>query len=144
VDFGLSGRHLRPGCGTIEYCAPEVIGVVPAGHTPLPLPTDIYAFACMAYELLTAQLLFDAEDETTLLSQQVSHDGWPPRLTELARSATMRDVCIVLAACLRRDPRARPSVGEVRSALARLSPRLSSLAWPLAAPPPKPAKLNSA
>ncbi len=34
VDFGLSGRQLRPGCGTLEYCAPEVLGVVPKDHHP--------------------------------------------------------------------------------------------------------------
>ena len=31
VDFGLAGRHLRPGCGTSSYGAPEVWGIVPEG-----------------------------------------------------------------------------------------------------------------
>src|SRR5690606_15338394 len=50
VDFGLSGRTLRPGCGTIEYTAPEVLGVVPEGSTGSPMAADIYAFGCLVYE----------------------------------------------------------------------------------------------
>ena len=53
VDFGLSGRHLRPGCGTLEYCAPEVLGVIPEGHDPEPGPADMYAFSALAFEMLT-------------------------------------------------------------------------------------------
>ena len=34
VDFGLAGRHIRPGCGTGCYCAPEVWGVLPRGGSP--------------------------------------------------------------------------------------------------------------
>src|SRR5690606_851108 len=41
VDFGLSGRQLRPGCGTLEYCAPEVLGVLPDDHpVPQAVPAD--------------------------------------------------------------------------------------------------------
>ena len=47
VDFGLSGRALRPGCGTIEYTAPEVLGVVPQGVSPSAVAADIYAFGCL-------------------------------------------------------------------------------------------------
>jgi hypothetical protein len=131
VDFGLSGRHLRPGCGTLEYCAPEVLGIVPEGHTPSPVATDIYAFACLAYEVLTAQLLFDAEDEGALASQQVAHDGWPKRLSDLAGNPTNQKLCIVLAACLRRDPRARPTVKDTRRALNACAAELKTASWPL-------------
>ncbi|MFO0571020.1 MAG: protein kinase, partial [Polyangiaceae bacterium] len=86
VDFGLSGRKLRPGCGTVEYCSPEVIGIVPEDHqAPSPLAADVYAFACMAFEVLTGQILFTAPDETGILGQHLSHDGWPPRLAALAQ-----------------------------------------------------------
>ena len=83
VDFGLSGRKLRPGCGTLDYCSPEVLGHRPADYVPSPLPADIYAFACMAYETLTGELLFEAEDETAILSLHVMHDGWPDRLAAI-------------------------------------------------------------
>src|SRR5688572_26699963 len=47
VDFGLSGRHLRPGCGTVEYTAPEVLGVFPEDHQPMPPPADMYSVGCL-------------------------------------------------------------------------------------------------
>ncbi|HEY6726324.1 MAG TPA: serine/threonine-protein kinase [Polyangiaceae bacterium] len=132
VDFGLSGRQLRPGCGTLEYCAPEVLGVVPEGHWPIPPATDLYAFACTAYEILTGELLFDADDEMELVSQHVAHDGWPDRLARLAHHKRYADLCVVLAACLRQDPRRRPGAADTRRALAKASASLRGQAWPLA------------
>jgi hypothetical protein len=130
VDFGLSGRQLRPGCGTLEYCAPEVIGVSVGPETPSPLAADVYAFACTAFELLTGEHLFHAPDETALISQQISHDGWPDKLAELGQATELREVAVLLAACLRRDPRARPTVSEARKALPDLAKSLGRLPWP--------------
>jgi eukaryotic-like serine/threonine-protein kinase len=134
VDFGLSGRQLRPGCGTLEYCSPEVLGIVPKGHTPTPAASDLYAFGCMAYELLTGELLFDAEDEMALMTEHVQHDGWPKRLTQLAAGPDLANLSVVLAACLRHDPRQRPSAGDVRRALADAGRHLRDAPWPLQAP----------
>lgn len=133
VDFGLSGRHLRPGCGTLEYCAPEVLGVSPEDHVPTPAEADVYAFACTAFEILTGELLFNAEDEMALVSLQVSHDGWPDKLARLGRSQAFAELGVVLAACLRRDPRQRPTATEARSALAEAGRALYSANWPLGA-----------
>lgn len=130
VDFGLSGRQLRPGCGTLEYCAPEVIGVNVSDDTPSPLAADIYAFACTAFELVSGEHLFYAPDETALISLQISHDGWPDKLTQLGALPGLRELSVVLAACLRRDPRGRPNVGEVRRALTEVKAAASRLEWP--------------
>ncbi|MEZ4234162.1 MAG: serine/threonine-protein kinase [Polyangiaceae bacterium] len=134
VDFGLSGRQLRPGCGTLEYCAPEILGVVPADLTPEPQAADMYAFACTAYEMLTANTLFDGDDEMTLASSHVGHDGWPEHIAELGRFTELTPLMTILAACLRRDPRHRPSATETRKALASLSEQLRELAWPITPP----------
>jgi hypothetical protein len=132
VDFGLSGRKLRPGCGTLDYCSPEVLGTVPADcEVPSPLPADIYAFACMAYETLTADLLFDAEDEMSIMSLHVAHDGWPARLAALAQIPEYSDLAMVLAACLRQDPRKRPTAPQARRAIAKASKSLLDRPWPL-------------
>lgn len=135
VDFGLSGRQLRPGCGTLEYCAPEVLGVVPEGLTPSPIAADIYAFACTAFETLTSRSLFEAEDEMTLASQHVSHDGWPVKLVQLSATPGLADLCVVLAACLRHDPRGRPTAAQVRAALSAALRPLVDKTWPLMASP---------
>jgi len=134
VDFGLSGRKLRPGCGTLDYCSPEVLGAVPADS---PLPADIYAFACMAYEALTAQLLFEAADESAILSLHVAHDGWPDRLAEFAQIPEYLEFAKVLAACLRHDPKKRPTATQAREAIARTTKTLRDRAWPLSLDPPK-------
>jgi serine/threonine protein kinase len=133
VDFGLSGRHLRPGCGTLEYCAPEILGVVPNGVAPSPAAADMYAFACTAFEVLTGTLLFDADDEATLMTQHVDHDGWPEKLTALAAPAENTNLCVVLSACLRSSPADRPSASDARKALANATQWLSGTAWPLKA-----------
>jgi len=134
VDFGLSGRQLRPGCGTLEFCAPEVLGVVPDGVTPSPLQADMYAFACTAFEVLTAEPLFEADEEMGIITAQVSHDGWPPKLAEFSRSQEFSGLGVVLAACLRRDPRDRPTASETRAALSQAGAALEGLHWPLHPP----------
>jgi eukaryotic-like serine/threonine-protein kinase len=133
VDFGLSGRQLRPGCGTLEYCAPEVLGVVPEGYEPDPTRADIYAFACMAYEMLTGKLLFDGDSEQSIMNHHVSHDGWPAELAQLGEQDAWRPMAVVLGACLRRDPRNRPSTFEVRAALQKLLRKVNidTWSWPL-------------
>ena len=138
VDFGLSGRKLRPGCGTLDYCSPEVLGAVPADYdVPSPLPADIYAFACMAYETLTADLLFDAEDEMSIMSLHIAHDGWPTRLAALAQIPEYSDLAMVLAACLRQDPRKRPTAPQARRAIAKASKSLLDRPWPLSLERPR-------
>jgi serine/threonine protein kinase len=134
VDFGLSGRHVRPGCGTVEYCAPEILGVTPKGVLPSPAACDLYSFGCTAFELLTGKLLFDAEDEMELLSAHLSHDGWPGNLMNLGRFPEFYELSVVLAACLRRDPRQRAGLAETRAALSVVASRIGTMAWPLRAP----------
>jgi serine/threonine protein kinase len=131
VDFGLSGRKIRPGCGTLDYCAPEVLGVTPDPSHVTPMAADIYAFGSMAFEILTGQPLFDGHDEMALVTQHVSHDGWPARLTKLGRRTRTAELAVVLAACLRHDPQARPTAAAVREALESIAERLSHESWPI-------------
>jgi serine/threonine protein kinase len=126
VDFGLSGRQLRPGCGTLEYCAPEVLGLV---ESKTPQPADMYAFACTAFEALSFELLFDAEDETSILSALIGHDGWPDKLARLAHIPESAEIARLLAACLRRDPKNRPTASQARRALRDLTPKLTGVSF---------------
>lgn len=132
VDFGLSGHKLRPGCGTLDYCAPEILGVCPDPNSASPMAADVYAFGSMAFEVLTGVPLFDGADEMALVTQHVSHDGWPDRLVELARRPPAADLAIVLAACLRHDPRARPAVPAIRRAMREVGHKLKDEPWPFA------------
>jgi len=134
VDFGLSGRHLRPGCGTLEFCAPEVLGIHDPSFKPTPQAADIYAFGCLAYELLAAETLFQAEGETAVLSMHVQHDGWPERVARLGRDSVLSDLGKFIASCLRRDARLRPTAGQARAALVPLAKKYQNLSWPLPLP----------
>ena len=134
VDFGLSGRALRPGCGTIEYTAPEVLGVVPQGVSPSAVAADIYAFGCLAYEMLTGNILFDGADELALVSQHVSHDGWVDELQRLATLPRLDPLANLIGSCLRHDGRNRPSSSQLRNALTGALLPLLDLSWPLTIP----------
>src|SRR5205823_15127298 len=45
VDFGLAGRRLRTGCGSLHYGAAEVWTESSSGLEPF--PADVYAAACV-------------------------------------------------------------------------------------------------
>jgi len=138
VDFGLAGRKIRPGCGTGPYGAPEVWGVVPDGHSPAPAAADIYSFACLAFEILTSRVLFDAPNEVAQIAMHIQHDGSPAPMKSLAAHADVAPLADVLSRALRRDPRLRPSAAELRREIRSVASMVSDASWPVGAPPRKP------
>jgi hypothetical protein len=136
VDFGLAGRHIRPGCATGPYGAPEVWGALDGHRDSPPEKADVYAFACVAFEALTGRLLFDAPSEMGQIALHLSHDGFPDPLMELAARGKQSGPAVaalaeLLAAALRRDPRSRPTAATLRKELSRLAPGLSKRPWPI-------------
>ncbi len=135
VDFGLSGRHIRPGCATGPYGAPEVWGALEGKGPWSPAKADIYAFGCVAFETMTGKPLFDAESEMGLVSKHIAHDGMPPPVKALADSKKgVPALAELLFKTLRRNPDDRPSATEVRAELARIAPALAKSKWPVDAP----------
>jgi len=134
VDFGVSGRHLRPGCATPPYGAPEVWQerLAPPGFAPM--PTDAYAYACVAFEVLTGRQLFDAGTAQGVLAAHLGHDGRPRLLVQLADDPALRPLVEILRRGLRASPAQRAAVADLRSGLAALRPRLARRAWPIAPP----------
>jgi serine/threonine protein kinase len=96
------------------------------------MASDVYAFACLAFELLTGELLFSAEDEMALVSLQIIHDGMPDKLRKLGTMSAATRLASLLGHCLRRDPRNRPTAAEVRRGLVDLGAELRAQTWPLA------------
>lgn len=135
VDFGLSGRSLRPGCGTAEYGAPEVwLGVPQEATAATPravMAADVYATACVAFELLLGHPLFEASTELALVGKHLAHDGVPPGVLALSRSSKTQELAELLCSALRSDANKRIGSRELREALRRLGRRLEREAWPL-------------
>ena len=136
VDFGLSGRTLRPGCATGAYGAPEVWTATPAdAATQKASAVDVYAAAAVIFELCTGEMLFEASSELELVSKHIAHDGVPSQLARLSRAPRMQELAELLCSALRRDPARRISASEMRSALVRMSKKIEAESWPIVLPP---------
>jgi hypothetical protein len=131
VDFGLAGRHIRPGCATTAYGAPEVWGIIPEGVTPTPLTADVYSFGCLAYEVLTGDILFDDKSDIATISSHLTHDGLPGRVRAMSERPELEPLAMFLFHCLRHSPKDRWSVPDLREELASLSAHLHNVRWPI-------------
>ena len=118
LDFGLVKVRDRVGgletlvtmdhttTGTPAYMAPEII----VGEADVDRRADVYALGCVAYFLLTGQLVFEADTPMKMLMQHVHARPVPPsQRTELR---IPRELDELVLACLEKDPRARPQNAE--------------------------------
>ncbi len=131
VDFGLAGRHIRPGCATGAYGAPEIWGLFGDKADTGPDAADVYAYACMAYEVLTGDTLFDGPGELAIINSHLAHDGYPEKLLSLRQNPQLTAICDLIANGLRQNPHERISIDEMRAGFRELGPRLGQLQWPL-------------
>jgi eukaryotic-like serine/threonine-protein kinase len=95
--------------GTAAYMSPEQ-----ARGKPVDKRTDIWAFGCVLFEMLTARRVFDAEDVSLTLAEVMKSD---PDWT-LLPSGVPAAVRLCLQRCFKKDPRQRlRDIGEARLAL---------------------------
>src|SRR3989440_1614648 len=91
----MSGSMTGVIMGTAAYMSPEQ-----AKGRPLDRRTDIFAFGCVLYEMLTGKPAFGGEDTTEILSRVLQRDpDWtllpanvPPPIRELLRLCLQKDV----------------------------------------------------
>jgi serine/threonine protein kinase len=132
VDFGLAGRKVRPGCGSPYYGAPEVWDTAAFGDRLDPRATDVYAFSCLAYELLTGKPLFAGATLPAIFSAHLTHDGDPPELEWMREHDRHAPLAELLAAGLAHEPRKRISMKAMRARMLDISrERLSDATWPI-------------
>jgi len=132
VDFGLAGRKLRPGCGSPYYGGPEVWDTAAFGNHIDPRATDVYAFCCLAYELLTGRTLFAGNSLPEIFTAHISHDGDPPGLAWMRNDMRHAPLAELLAAGLARAPGRRLGIKAMRRHLAELCrEHRVSATWPL-------------
>jgi serine/threonine-protein kinase len=98
--------------GTPAYMAPEMV----SGQTA-DARADIYAVGCVAYFMLTGQLVFEGATPVQVLARKINEDPVPPsQRTELAIPAELERIVL---ACLARRPEDRPqSAHDLGRALA--------------------------
>ena len=94
--------------GTPAYMAPEVI----LGDTDVDRRADVYSLGCVAYFLLTCELVFEADTSMKMLMQHLHAQPTPPsERTELPVPGELDEMIL---ACLQKDPKLRPQdAGEL-------------------------------
>jgi eukaryotic-like serine/threonine-protein kinase len=133
LDFGLAKALTEPGSasgalsqsptltspaatrvgvilGTASYMSPEQ-----ARGRAVDKRTDIWAFGCVLYEMLTGRRTFGGEDVTEVMGAVIHKEpDW--RALDASTPATVRNT---LRRCLEKDPKERlRDIGDVRLALA--------------------------
>ena len=102
--------------GTPQYMAPEQV----SSQTPADGRADIYAIGVMLYELLTARLPFEGDNNWSILFRK-QQEAAPSVLA--ARPHLDPRLAAVVDACLRRDPAERyQTAGALAAALDALLP----------------------
>jgi len=122
IDLSLAGRPGvgRPGAGTRGYLAPEQArgrGLTPA--------TDVWGLGVTLLEALTGDTPYG--DEATWDTKRrlpLVHRRMPTSPEGMAD--VPEEVRALLAACVALDPAARPTLAEIRAALAPLTPEPDS------------------
>jgi serine/threonine-protein kinase len=95
--------------GTAAYMSPEQ-----AKAKPVDRRTDIWAFGCVLYEMLTGKQAFTGETVTDTLASIIKEEpDW-----KLLPSATPMRVLVLLQRCLQKDPKQRlRDIGDARISL---------------------------
>ena len=101
--------------------APEII----LGDAEVDRRADVYALGCVAYFLLTGELVFEADTSMKMLMQHLHAQPVPPsQRTELP---IPRELDELVLACLQKDPKQRPqNAGELFRMAKQLPGRATS------------------
>ena len=127
LDFGLVKHFVadavtelsldRVTVGTPAFMAPEIA----LGRTDVDGRADLYALGCVAYYLLTGQLVFQAETPLAMALAHVNEVPHPPSARSELSIPPALDALIL--GCLAKDPSQRPSSArELAERLARAVP----------------------
>jgi serine/threonine-protein kinase len=96
--------------GTPAYMAPEA-----TRGDPVTGRADVYAVGCVAYYLLTGQLVFEADNAYQMIARHLSAEPVAPSVRGSVALPAGLDQLVL--ACLHKDPAARPDAAELRRAL---------------------------
>ncbi|NNG15572.1 MAG: serine/threonine protein kinase [Gemmatimonadales bacterium] len=150
LDFGLVKPRHATGEADLKLTADNIQGGTPAYIAPeqvltgsVDARTDIYCLGCVAYWLLTGQLVFKGATALQTLVQHVQAEPVPPsHRTELEIPTSLEDAIL---SCLEKDPDQRPQDVDMLSELlgscttrAQWSTERAREWWDLHQPPTEP------
>ena len=92
--------------GTPAYMAPEMV----LGKKGVDARADLYALGCVAYWLLTGQLVFEGKNPMEVLVHHVQDEPKPPSQRSEFEIPPALDELILC--CLEKDPAKRPASAE--------------------------------
>ena len=130
VDFGLAGRKIRTGCGSVHYGANE-IWADGGAERETPFGADVYAAACVAFEVLTDTVLIRGETLNEVIAEHFAEHPGIGVLEKLEKNRRLAPLGQLLRAGIARDAKKRPSASRLRAGFAAIAPDLHDLAWPL-------------
>jgi hypothetical protein len=129
VDFGLAGRRIRYGCGSVHYGAAEVW--TESGEKLEPFPADVYAAACVAFEVLANRTLMTGDSIKAVLDQHFTRQPGGEALARLERIRRFAPLAELLRAAIARDPKRRPTAARLRAGFNAIAPDLRTQSWPI-------------
>jgi serine/threonine-protein kinase len=88
--------------GTPAYMAPEILR-----DEPVDGRADLYALGCVAYYLLTAHMVFEAETSIQMVLKHLQAEPVPP--SQRTTNPIPEDLERIVLACLAKRPSDRPS-----------------------------------
>jgi len=118
LDFGLVRSTVASAAHQTQLTAAGMVGGTPAYIAPemvvdassVDHAVDIYGLGCVAYWMLTGQLVFEGGSSVSILMQHVRSDPIPPsQRTELPIPADLEQVVLD---CLAKNPSGRPQSAE--------------------------------
>jgi serine/threonine-protein kinase len=133
LDFGIAKGAREEAAGGPELTRENAVQGTPAfiapeqalGTGPVDGRADVYAAGCVAYWLLTGQLVFTAETPIGLMAQHASASPIPPSARTDRPIPPALDALIL--SCLAKDPAARPQ--SARELSRRLGEAVAPETW---------------
>jgi serine/threonine protein kinase len=114
----MTGAHTTT--GTPAFMAPEIIL-----EGEVDQRADVYALGCVAYFLLTGQLVFEADTAMKMFVQHLQTTPIPP--SQRTEMPIPREVDELVLACLEKDPARRPQ--DAQQLLRMLAKMTTGASW---------------
>ncbi|KAJ7018999.1 kinase-like domain-containing protein [Mycena alexandri] len=106
IQFTNSSQHAQG--GTARYQAPELHRGGQNDHL-----TDIYAFACLVYELLTGKAPFPELNNDVAVAMTVIEGGRPSRPSSCSGTSSLDALWNLLQNCWEEKPENRPTASQL-------------------------------